>query len=39
MRLSSFTNVSGCLRPRVVIAVILIAMPFRLSLAEDLLGL
>jgi opacity protein-like surface antigen len=32
-------NVSGHLRPSVIVAVILIAMPFRLSRAEDLLGL
>jgi hypothetical protein len=39
MRRSSLTNVSACFRPSVVAALILIAMPFRLSLAEDLLGL
>jgi opacity protein-like surface antigen len=39
MRLSSLSNVSGCFRPPVVIAVMLIAMPLRSSLAEDLLGL
>jgi hypothetical protein len=38
MRLYSLSNVSG-FRPRAVIAVILIATPFRLSLAEGLLGL
>jgi hypothetical protein len=31
MRRSSLTNVSACFRPSVVAALILIAMPFRLS--------
>jgi hypothetical protein len=39
MRRSSLTKVSACFRPSVVAALILIAMPFRCSLAEDLLGL
>jgi hypothetical protein len=39
MRRSSLTKVSTCLRPSVVGALILIAMPFRLLHAEDLLGL
>ena len=39
MRRPSLTNVSACFRPPVVAALILIAMPFRSSLAEDLLGL
>src|SRR5258708_2085082 len=39
MRQSFLTNVSACFRPRVVGTLILIAMPFRLSHTEDLLGL
>jgi len=39
MRLSCFTIVSDCFRPPVGLAILLIAMPFRLSLAGDLLGL
>jgi opacity protein-like surface antigen len=34
----ALTNVSACFQPPVVAALILIAMPFRSSLAEDLLG-
>lgn len=39
MRLFFLNNVSGNIRPPVLIALILIAMPIRFSLAENLLGL
>jgi hypothetical protein len=39
MRLFFFSNVSGHIRPPVLIALILIAMPIRFSIAENLLGL
>jgi len=39
VRLFSFSNVTGHIRPSVLIALILIAMPIRFSIAENLLGL
>jgi hypothetical protein len=39
VRLFFFSNVSGHIRPPVLIALILIAMPIRFSIAENLLGL